>query len=98
MHSDIEENVLAVWVGDDTREHLPGVCVGVILEKVVQASITSTDQRRERAKVRDFEFRTSSKGCASFLCNFNTLNDPLSIPFKVHCPLIQRTSNQTRGC
>lgn len=85
-HADIEEDVLAIGVGEDSNEHLPRMQVGVALEEVVETAIAG-----------DFELWADAEGGAGLFGEADAFDDALGVAFEVERPLVQGTERVSGG-
>lgn len=99
LHSDIQKNILAVRMGNNTTQHFPGMDVCVIFKEMIKASVTPGNcQFTCNCDVRNFEFRAGAESSTLRFCDLNASNNPFGVSFKVHCPLVElagRVNTQT---
>jgi hypothetical protein len=78
-HTNIDQDILAIRVRNDARQHLPGVEEGVSFEEVVQAAIAG-----------DLELRPDAKSCSSCFCSADTFDDAFGVALEIESPLVER--------
>jgi hypothetical protein len=80
-HSNIDDDILCVWVVDDASQHLPGVEEGIALQEPVENAIPG-----------NFQLGTNTKGGTGSFSLADTFDNAFRIALKVESPLVQGTS------